>query len=59
MESLEATVKLIPVYVIKTQVATVDGNWVRFEGSQERINLGTHDFEVGDHAEIRIRHVPG
>lgn len=58
MESPQTKVKLVPVYVIRTTVAAVDGNWVRFDGSQERLNLADHDFQVGELAEIRIRHVP-
>lgn len=58
MSTTEGKISLIPVWVIPTTVAAVDGPWVRFEGSQERLNLDDHDFKIGDHAEIRIRHVP-
>lgn len=44
------------VYLIKTTVAFADGEWVRFEGSQERMHLGMHDFKVGDKVRITISH---
>lgn len=41
-------------YLIQTRVAWVDGEWIRFEGSQERMKIGDNDFSVGDEVMISI-----
>ena len=51
-------VTLVPVYIIRTRVAFATSEWVRFEGSQERMRIPDHDFKAGDKVEIRIRHAP-
>lgn len=51
---IDSKVRIVPAYVILTRVAWADDQWVRFDGSQERMHLGTHHFHIGDLVEIRI-----
>lgn len=51
MESLKTTIKT--VHVVHTTVAYADENWVRFDGSNERMYFGPdHSFKPGDDVKI-------